>query len=138
DGVARNRGHIDVSQSFFFVPNMSLRFQYAKLRTDGRVIRFTGQLGHNVVGCGAAESIQDVHDLPFTATQCGMWCARHIVLVGDRCLIGLIDDEDIDGALCMFELEPELVFESCEDIWEVQRLGLHSTWRRDWKAQWIE
>src|SRR5262249_477264 len=80
NGVSRSRRHVDVSEALFFVPNMPLALQDAQLSANRGIVRFARKAGHDFISGRAAQPVQNVHDLPVTAAESGMWFTCHSVM----------------------------------------------------------
>ena len=61
--LRRCRREVDVTQLLFLVTQMALVLEHAKLRAHSGVGGLTRELGHHVRDRGAAEAMNDVHDL---------------------------------------------------------------------------
>jgi hypothetical protein len=75
--VAGDGRHVDVAESFFFVPHVSLFLEDSQLGADGGVARVAGEIAHHFGGSRASAPEQDVHDLPLTAGENGVQGLRH-------------------------------------------------------------
>ena len=71
-GVARHGGGVDIAEALLVVPDVPFVFEDAQLRPHGGVVRGAGQRGHALGGRGAADAIQDVHDLALAAGEGGV------------------------------------------------------------------
>jgi hypothetical protein len=67
--IARHRGDVDITQAVALVAYMSLFFQYAKLRADGRIVWFARHASENFRDGGSFKLIENVHDLAFAAGE---------------------------------------------------------------------
>src|ERR1700741_4769937 len=67
---ARCDGRVDVTQAFFAMAGVALRFELRQHRADGGIARRIGQAAADVLdGCVAVEREQYVQDLAFASRQ---------------------------------------------------------------------
>jgi len=67
--VRRFGRQINVSKLLFFVPQVALVLEYPQLGADGGIRRGTGQRRHHLGDGGAAEPMDDVHDLALAPAE---------------------------------------------------------------------
>ena len=80
--VARHGRQVDVAGAVLLVPDVTLVFEDAQHRPDGRVARRIRQRGLDLGGGRAPLRIKDVDDLPLAAAQVAVGCRWPFCLSG--------------------------------------------------------